>query len=62
MNSYNEEINIMKITRKQLIRLIQEVLSPETERKVNDAASAVAKETEQDKEEVAAKLGIDDKE
>ena len=52
----------MKITRKQLIKLIQEVLSPETERKVNDAASAVTKETEQDKEEVAAKLGIDDKE
>jgi hypothetical protein len=62
VNSYNEEINIMKITRKQLIKLIQEVLSPETERKVNDAASAVTKETEQDKEEVAAKLGIDDKE
>ena len=52
----------MKITRKQLMRLIREVLSPETQRKVDDAANAVASETEEDKEEVAQKLGLDDKE
>jgi len=52
----------MRITRRQLIKLIREALSADTERKVNIAADAVAQETEKDKEAVASKLGIDDKE
>jgi len=46
----------MKITRKQIIELIREVLSPVTQQKVDDAIDAVDQEDKEEKEKIAQKI------